>query len=157
MFEIKFKVKCGTVREVLQVFGNVDVFVGQQIEDSLWNFVSTTRENVTYRGFACSLVSVQSSRCLPHLVTFTATVRLGIHVQILDITEVTTVEVQVHGVGVGTVGTLDELSHNRGLVFLFLISFYESTRIYSTQYFFQLWELFESDTIKIITIVVLFI
>ena len=85
---------------------------------------------MTYRGFACSLVSVQSSCCLPHLVTFTATVRLGIHVQILDVAEVTTVEVEVHGVSVATVRKLDQLSQDLGVVFLFVITFYESIHVY---------------------------
>ena len=39
------------------------------------------------------------------------------------------IKVQVHGVGVATVGTLDKLSHNFGLVFI-LIHFHKSVHVY---------------------------
>jgi glutamate dehydrogenase/leucine dehydrogenase len=71
-----------------------------------------------FTGF---LVSVRGSRCLPHFITFGTTVGFGIDGQILNITEVTTVEVQVHGVGVATVGTLYELSRDGGRVVIFVM------------------------------------
>ena len=125
-FEVAFKVKGGTVREVLEVFRNVDAFVVQQIEDGLGYFVSTTREDVTYSCFAGFLVFVQGFGRFPHFVTFGTAVGFRVHGQILDVAEVAAVEVQVHGIGVGTVGTLHQLSYYIGLVFLFVITFYES-------------------------------
>jgi hypothetical protein len=122
-FKVSFKVKGGTVSEVLEVFRDVDTFVGEQIEDSLWNFIGTTWEDVTYSCFSCSFVSVQSSRIFPHCVTFGTTVG---HSQTLDVAEVAAVEFQVHGVGVATVGTLYQLNYNIGLVFIFVVTFYES-------------------------------
>jgi hypothetical protein len=125
-FEVAFKVKGGTVREVLEVFRNVNAFVGQQIEDSLWNFIGTTREDVTNCSLTGSFVSIESPCIFPHFVTLGTAVRFGVHSQVLDVAEVAAVEVQVHGIGVATVGTLYQLSYYIGLVFLFVITFYES-------------------------------
>jgi hypothetical protein len=89
----KIKVKGGTVREVLQLIWNVEAFVGQQIEDSLWNFVSTTTEDVMNCSLTCSLVFVQGFGRFPHFVTFRTTVGLGVHGQILDVAEVAAIAV----------------------------------------------------------------
>ncbi len=117
-FEVAFKVEGGAIREVLEIFRDFDSFIDQQIEDGLWNFVSTTREDVTYSCFACSLVLVQGLCRLPHFVTFATTVGLGLHSQILNVAEVTTVEVQIHRIGISTVY---QLSHNGGHVVIFVM------------------------------------
>ena len=127
--EIILKVESGSIEEVLEVFRNVHTFIGQQIEDSLWNFVSTTREDVTNRSLTGSLVFVQGFDRFPHFVTFRTTVGFRVHGQILDVAEEAAVEVQVHGISVGTVGTLYQLSHNIGLVVILIITFYESVHV----------------------------
>ena len=83
---------------------------------------------MTYGGFACSFVLVQSIGRFPHFVTFTITVRFLVHSQILDIAKVTSIEVKVHGIRVGTVGALYQLGPNIGLVFILVI---ESTCLYT--------------------------
>jgi hypothetical protein len=41
----------------------------------------------------------------------------------------TAVEVKVHGIRIGTVGALYQLSHNIGVVSIFVITFYESVHV----------------------------
>ena len=59
---------------------------------------------------------------------FTITVRFLVHSHILDIAKVTSIEVKVHGIRVGTVGALYQLGPNIGLVFILVI---ESTCLYT--------------------------
>jgi hypothetical protein len=72
---------------------------------------------------------VQGFGRFPHFVTFGTTVGLGVHSQILDVAEVAAIEVQVHGICIGMVGTLYQLSYNIGLVVILIITFYESVHV----------------------------
>ena len=74
-------------------------------------------------------MSIDSPRRFPHFVTHTTTVGFGVLRNAFYIAKMTAVEVKVHGIRIGTVGALYELSHNIDLDVILFITFYESVHV----------------------------
>ena len=87
--------------------GNRDAFIFQQVEDGFGSLVGTTRKLVAHFSFTGQFVTVHHESMLPIFTAAGTLVTLGVLGQALDITEVVSVQVQVHRGGVSTVGLAD--------------------------------------------------